>query len=665
MAGDWYEGGKIMSNPIRVLYVDDYPLDRELVRDALEKEHGGFRVTEAASRQEFEARLAEGGYDLILSDFNILGFEGLEVIDAIWVKDPRVPVVIVTGTGSEEVAVEAMKRGAADYVIKSPRHIRRLPYTIQAVLEKKRLEDERQRAEEALRESEERFRDLYENAPNAYFSVGVDGRIRRCNRRAGELLGNAVEELVGRPVFELYANTPQGKEKASKVFQRFRAGKTLHDEELQMQKADGTPVWISLTVNAVRDAQGRVVESRSMVVDITERKRAEEALRRSLEETARSQRTLLALSQAAQEVQHARTADEVYQTIGNEVTELGYHAAIFILTGDQTHLVVSHLTFEPALVRAAEKLMGLSAQGYRFPLVPGGFFQRIIAERETTFTDATSGSMAEALPEPLQPLAGRLAALLELEQSIVAPLTIGSEMHGLLVVNGTGLTEADVPAVTTLANQAAIALENAQAQEELQQSYAKLQRALEGTVYTLVSAIEMGDPYTAGHQQRVTQLACAIAHEMGLPEEQIEGLRMAGLIHDLGKINVPSEILSRPGPLSDLQFGLVKMHAQTGHNVLKETHFPWPLADIVLQHHERMNGSGYPQGLSGEEILLEAKILAVADVVEAMASSRPYRPALGVDKALEEVSQNKGILYDPEVVDACLRLFTEKRFTFG
>jgi putative nucleotidyltransferase with HDIG domain len=219
--------------------------------------------------------------------------------------------------------------------------------------------------------------------------------------------------------------------------------------------------------------------------------------------------------------------------------------------------------------------------------------------------------------------------------------------------------------VTTLANQAAIALENAQAQEELQQSYAKLQRALEGTVYTLVSAIEMGDPYTAGHQQRVTQLACAIAHEMGLPQEQIEGLRMAGLIHDLGKINVPSEILSRPGPLSDLQFGLVKMHAQTGHDVLKETDFPWPLADIVLQHHERMNGSGYPQGLSGEEILLEAKILAVADVVEAMASSRPYRPALGVDKALEEVSQNKGILYDPEVVDACLRLFTEKRFTFG
>ena len=201
------------------------------------------------------------------------------------------------------------------------------------------------------------------------------------------------------------------------------------------------------------------------------------------------------------------------------------------------------------------------------------------------------------------------------------------------------------------------------AEEELKRGFEKLQRALEGTVNVLVSAIEMRDPYTAGHQRRVTQLACAIAEEMGLPEEQIEGLRLAGLIHDIGKISVPAEILSKPGRLTDLEFGLIKAHPQVGYNVLNGSlEFPWPVAQIVLQHHERMDGSGYPQGLSGEEIILEARILAVADVVEAMASHRPYRSARGIDKALEEISQNRGVLYDPEVVDVCLKLFTEKGF---
>ena len=206
--------------------------------------------------------------------------------------------------------------------------------------------------------------------------------------------------------------------------------------------------------------------------------------------------------------------------------------------------------------------------------------------------------------------------------------------------------------------------ERKRAEEELQRSFEKLQRTLDETVNALASAVEMRDPYTAGHQRRVTRLAWAIANEMGLPKEQVEGLRMAGLIHDLGKITIPAEILSKPGRLSDLQHGLIQTHAQVGHEILKTVEFSWPVADIVLQHHERLDGSGYPQGLVGEEIMLEARILAVADVVEAMASHRPYRPLRGLDKALEEISQNGDVLYDPEVVDACLKLFTEKGFTF-
>ena len=204
--------------------------------------------------------------------------------------------------------------------------------------------------------------------------------------------------------------------------------------------------------------------------------------------------------------------------------------------------------------------------------------------------------------------------------------------------------------------------ERVRAEEELQHTLAKLREALGGIIQTVASIVEVKDPYTAGHQRRVADLAQAIATEMGLPQEQIEGIRMTGLIHDLGKIAIPAEILSTPSRLNDIQWDMIKTHPQVGYDILKRIDFPWPVAKIVLQHHERMDGSGYPQGLSGEEIMLEARILAVADVVEAMVSHRPYRPAHSIDEALEEISRNRGILYDPEVVDACVRLFTEKGF---
>ena len=192
----------------------------------------------------------------------------------------------------------------------------------------------------------------------------------------------------------------------------------------------------------------------------------------------------------------------------------------------------------------------------------------------------------------------------------------------------------------------------------------QLKEALDGIIQAIASIVEIRDPYTAGHQLRVARLAFAIAGKMGLSEDQAEGVRVAGTIHDLGKIAVPAEILSKPGQITEMEFGIIKTHPQAGYDILQDMKFPWPLARIVLQHHERMNGSGYPQGLSGENTLLEARILAVADVVEAMATHRPYRPARGIDVALEEISKNKGVLYDPEVADACLKVFTEKSFRF-
>ena len=190
----------------------------------------------------------------------------------------------------------------------------------------------------------------------------------------------------------------------------------------------------------------------------------------------------------------------------------------------------------------------------------------------------------------------------------------------------------------------------------------RLRTALGATVYAISAAVEAKDPYTAGHQSRVADLALAIATEMGLPGDRIEGLRLAAKIHDLGKLSVPSEILTKPTRLLDVEFSLIKIHSQAGYDILKDIEFPWPIARMVLEHHERMDGSGYPNGLSGERILLESRILSVADVVESMASYRPYRPALGIDAALAEIENHRGTLYDAEVVDSCLRLFRERGF---
>jgi len=200
------------------------------------------------------------------------------------------------------------------------------------------------------------------------------------------------------------------------------------------------------------------------------------------------------------------------------------------------------------------------------------------------------------------------------------------------------------------------------AEEQLQNTLESLRKAVGTTIQVMVSAVETRDPYTSGHQTRSAGLACAIATEMGLPQDTIEGIRMASSIHDIGKLSIPAEILSKPTKLSEIEFSLIKEHARQGYEILKDVESPWPLAEIVHQHHERMDGSGYPRKLKGDDILMEARILAVADVVEAMASHRPYRPGLGIDAALNEIEKNRGIFYDSAVADACLRLFREKGF---
>lgn len=206
--------------------------------------------------------------------------------------------------------------------------------------------------------------------------------------------------------------------------------------------------------------------------------------------------------------------------------------------------------------------------------------------------------------------------------------------------------------------------ERKKAEEELKQTLKKLRGALGGIIQVIESITEEKDPYTSGHQRRATDLARSIAKEMGLSTERIDAIRMAGAIHDIGKISIPTEILSKPTPLTEAEFEIIKKHPQVGYDILKNIKFPWPVAEIVLQHHERLDGSGYPKGLKGGQILIEARVLGVADVVEAMSSHRPYRAALGEKKALEEIKKNKGTLYEPKAVDACVKLIAKKGYEF-
>ena len=193
--------------------------------------------------------------------------------------------------------------------------------------------------------------------------------------------------------------------------------------------------------------------------------------------------------------------------------------------------------------------------------------------------------------------------------------------------------------------------------EELKTSYEKIRLILGGTVLAMSKIVESRDPYTAGHEQQVSEIAGLIAQKMSLSDDQVEAVRIAGSLHDIGKIGVPAEILTKPGQLSFLEMEMIKTHTQNAYDILKTIEFPYPIAQIILQHHERMDGSGYPQGLQGEDILLAARIIAVADVLEAMSAHRPYRPALGMEAAMDEIVKNRGILYDPNVVDACLGIY--------
>ena len=333
----------------------------------------------------------------------------------------------------------------------------------------------RQWAEQALWDSEARFRAIFEGAAIGIALVDMEGRPAMSNPALQRMLGYSGTELR-HMAFREFVH-PDDAERDRELYQELVEGKRdFFQVENRYVRRDGQPLWGRLTASLIRGPDGEPLYVVAMAEDITEHKRTLRALHRSVEETARSQRLVLALSEAAQAVHIARTVDEIYRAVGKQVRRLGYHATIFALTDDRAHLTVAHVTFESALLRAAEELTGFSARGYRFPLAPGGFMHRIVTQGVTAFSAQDDEAVAEALPQSLRPLATRLMALLGWEQSIVAPLTVDHRPYGLLAITGAGLTEADVPAVTAFANQAAVAIENAQLLDAVRKQEGDLHR---------------------------------------------------------------------------------------------------------------------------------------------------------------------------------------------
>ncbi|MDD5344697.1 MAG: PAS domain S-box protein, partial [Smithella sp.] len=388
--------------------------------------------------------------------------------------------------------------------------------------------------------------------------------------------------------------------------QRLLTGEQVIRTEYSLKKLDGSE-FPAIVISSLIYVHGKPVGVRGAIVDITEHKRSEELLKKS---------------------------EEKYRLLADHMKD-----QVWLMDLDLKWTYIS-----PSM----EKLLGYTLE----ELIQLPLDKLLTATSLQKAMEHFSIQMSKALPISTS---SSLKHLVELEFICKNGQTLWGECSFSFIRDENGKP-------LSILGEGRDITERKRAEDKLQHIIESLEKAVGATIQVLVSVLEARDPYTAGHQSRVTNLASAIATEMGIDKEKIEGIRMAGSIHDIGKLSIPAEILTKPTKLTDIEFSLIKVHSQTGYDMLKNVGSPWSLAQIVHQHHERMNGSGYPRNLKVDEILMEARILAVADVVEAMASHRPYRASLGIEKALEEIEKNKGMLYDESVVNACLKLFREKDY---
>ncbi len=456
-------------------------------------------------------------------------------------------------------------------------------------------------ANQQLKMLEERYRLSFENTSDVIFIVDENLNILSMSQSAEKILGYKPEEFIGKLVTDMkHIFTPASFERAIADAMLILKGETISAKIYEFMAKDGT-IKIGEVSGSPIMRNGQVTGFVSIARDITDRRRMEDELRNS----AQKYRTIL------------EDMNDMYYELDLKGNMTFFNKALLSLTARSPEELQGMNFRDYMSSEGSEDALKIFGEIYKTGK-PRLFVNEIVTKTgEVKYFESQAGLL---LDENKQPIGFR---------GIARDIT-----------------------------------DRKKAQDERDQVLARLRKTLGTMIQAMSVAVEARDPYTSGHQRRVAALARSIAAEMNLSRDQIEGIRMAASIHDMGKISIPAEILSMPRKLSKLEFDLVKTHSQAGHDIIKDIDFPWPIANIILQHHERIDGSGYPHGLRGDNILLEARILAVADVVEAMASYRPYRPALGLDTALEEITRNKNILYDGEVVEACLKIFREKKYEF-
>ncbi|TAM45343.1 MAG: PAS domain S-box protein [Gammaproteobacteria bacterium] len=513
----------------------------------------------------------------------------------------------------------------------------------------------RKEAETRVRSERDRAQRYLDIAGVMLVALDSKGNVTLINRKGCEMLGYPETEIVGQSWFDRFL-PEQSRKDARKIFEQVLAGESRLTEfyENPVLVRDGTERVIAWHNRILTDDTGRPVGTLSSGEDITERKWAEMALHRS-------NRALKTLSACNAALVHAQSESELLRQICHVIVETGAYAYAWIgyAAGDGERRIrpMAQDGFEPGVLEA--RPWPVQSQDPCSTAVREGM---VVVARDT----ANDPALAERRDMIEQLGIGSIAAF---------PLMSGDEAFGMLSIYSRERDAFNPSELNLLAEMAEdlnfgvltlrARTEHQQLQEEHLKTAERLKETLSDTIRAIALTVEKRDPYTAGHQNKVADLCVAIGRELKLPEDRIEGLRLGATIHDIGKVYVPAEILNRPGKLSDAEFEIIKSHPDVGYEIIKDVKFPWPVAETVRQHHEHLDGSGYPRGLRGEAIILEARILAVADVVEAMASHRPYRSALGIEAALTEIERHRGDWYDPAVVDACLRLFREKRFAFG
>ena len=464
---------------------------------------------------------------------------------------------------------------------------------------------EKKKAEKALRESEERLRDLIFTIADWVWEVDENGVYTYSSQKGLDLLGEPPEYIVGKTPFDFMP--PDESKRVAAIFSDIAAKKApIRDLENWNVRSNGEEICLLTNGLPILDEEGNLKGYRGVDKDITEKKRAGKKLAES---------------------------HNLLENLARQVPGVVY----------QYRLYPDGRSAFPYSSPGMNDIYEVTPEDVREDATP--VFGRLHPDDFDRVVDSIQES-------------ARTLQTFYCEFRVILPRQglrwRWSQAHPERLVDGSILWHGIISDIT----------ERKQMEDHLQKTLESLRKAVSTTIQVMVSAVEVRDPYTAGHQVRSADLARAIATEMGLPQEKIDGIRIAGSIHDIGKLSIPAEMLSKPTKLSKIEFSLVKEHSQKGYEILKNVESPWPLAEIVYQHHERMNGSGYPRNLKGDGILMEARVVAVADVVEAMASHRPYRPALGIDAALEEIEKNRGIFYDNAVADACLRLFREKGLKF-